>query len=45
MHELSLAGGVVSMVEAAAAHEHFQRVAQRNQPQMQLEAHQRVREP
>jgi hydrogenase nickel incorporation protein HypA/HybF len=28
MHELSLAGGIVSMVEAAAAREHFRRVAQ-----------------
>ncbi|ABE36433.1 hydrogenase expression/synthesis hypA family protein [Paraburkholderia xenovorans LB400] len=28
MHELSLAGGIVSMVEAAAAREDFRRVAQ-----------------
>lgn len=28
MHELSLAGGIVSIVEAAAAREHFRRVAQ-----------------
>jgi hydrogenase nickel incorporation protein HypA/HybF len=28
MHELSLAGGIVSMVEAAAEREHFRRVAQ-----------------
>ncbi|HNB44420.1 MAG TPA: hydrogenase/urease maturation nickel metallochaperone HypA, partial [Burkholderiaceae bacterium] len=28
MHELSLAGGIVRVVEDAAAREHFQRVSQ-----------------